>query len=191
MSPLRWQNESVAENVGAPLVTPGAGTAQRNPPRMEFRRKWEPRHPPAPANPARYPGDMNVAPTWAKRIRRGKRGGATCDARCRRGTTESAANGIPPQTVNGRDSPANGEPRHPFAPANPACHPGDMNVAPTWADCAKPRRGATCDARCRHGTMEFVRKRNPVRECEPRHSPANGNHGIRPLWRIPPVIRAT
>ena len=43
---------------------------------------------------------MNVAPTATKR------GGATCDARCRHGTMESAANGIPsangitPQTAN-------------------------------------------------------------------------------------------
>ena len=64
------------------------------------------------------------------------RRGATCDARCRHGTVESAANGIPL---------ANGKSWHPPAPANPAAlrpssarHPGDMNVAPTVADCGRP-----------------------------------------------------
>ena len=73
--------------VGAPLVTPGAGTAQRNARERNSARPGEPR-----GTPFGHPGDMNVAPTVAKRIRRGKRRGATCDARCRNGTMESVAN---------------------------------------------------------------------------------------------------
>ena len=172
--------------VGAPLVTPGAGTAQRNLPRMEFRPQMgtrvRPRRTaasrPQMANPARHPGDMNVAPTWLDRG--GKRGGATCDARCRRGTTES---------VREWNYAANGNTGICPQMANPARYPGDMNVAPTWADCAKPRWGATCDARCRNGTMESVRKRNYAANGEPRHSPAlanptryPGDMNVAPTW---------
>ena len=69
------------------------------------------------------------------------RRGATCDARCRNGTTKR------PQT---EFRPPRRTPRH------PARHPGDMNVAPTVAKRIRrgKRRGATCDARCRNGTME-------------------------------------
>ena len=190
MSPLRRRNESVAENVGAPLVTPVTPWHNETPAnglikslRMRgnenspHRRLFlyvcnapnpcgirPPRRTPAspaasarpggprraPRHPARHPGDMNVAPTATKRIRRGKRGGTTCDA------------------------------RNPAAPRpSSARHPGDMNVAPTWADCGK-RRGATCDARCRNGTMESVangirRKRNPPQtESAANESAANG-----------------
>ena len=191
---------------------------------------------------ARHPGDMNVAPTATKRIRRGKRRGATCDARCRHGTTKSVrewkTRGIrPPRQIppviratfmsplrrrnvgaplvtpgagtaqrNAREwnsvrkweprhPPANGKSRHPPAPANPARHPGDMNVAPTWAK----RRGAICDARCRHGTTEFRRKRNPSANGIPpqmgtaafarpsKSRPSSGRHECRPygggLWK--------
>ena len=81
------------------------------------------------------------------------RRGATCDARCRHGTTKR------PRTASSRASGCEGTkvPRtggfflcvcnapNPCgirpAPANrirPACHPGDMNVAPTVADCGRP-----------------------------------------------------
>ena len=221
--------------VGAPLVTPGTPpqSANRVRPQTEFLpANGEPASgPDEPRHPARYPGDMNVAPTWVKR------GGATCDARCRHGTMESvrewnyAANGnlgIRPQmgtpafacpgesrplsgrhecrsyvgglrkTCGGaicdarcrqsttkrprtefrrkRNSVANGKPRHSPAPANPTRHPGDMNVAPTWADCGRPVGAPLVTPGA--GTAQW----NP---------PQTANRGICLPRRIPPVIRAT
>ena len=172
MSPLRgW---TVGENVGAPLVTPGAGTAQRNPTKRirrgkrggatcdarcrhgttEFRHKrnsaangeragfackWRTAASVRPGKPRLSSGRHECRPYG------GKRGGATCDARCRHGTTKfrrkrnPSANGILFANGEPRHPSANGEPRHPSAPANPTRHPGDMNVAPTWADRGEKR----------------------------------------------------
>ena len=159
MSPLRgW---TVGENVGAPLVTPGADAAQRNPSANGI--------PPQMGTPASAcPGESRPL-SGRHECRpyggglRNTRGGATCDARCRNGTMEFvrkrnpvrewnyATNGEPrhPPTngehrhspANGepRHPPTNGEPRHPSALANPTRHPGDMNVAPTWADRGEKR----------------------------------------------------
>ena len=163
MSPLRWRNESVAENVGAPLVTPGVGTAQWNPsangitPQMGNRGIRPPRQ-----TPPGHPGDMNVAPTWAKRIRRGKRGGATCDARCRHGTTKRPRMEFRPQM---------GTPAF-VRPGKPCPSSGRHECRPYGGGLRKTCGGAICDARCRRGTTESVRPG--------KSRPSSGRHECRP-----------
>ena len=169
--------------MGAPLVTPGAGTAQWNARERNSARKrqivasarpGEPR-----GTPSGHPGDMNVAPTVAKQIRRGKRRGATCDARN-------------PAALR----PSSG--RH-------ECRPYVAKQIRRGK-----RGGATCDARCRHGAMKRPRTASSrASGCEGTKVPRTGGffcmcvmrpipaasarpgepHSPRPVIR--PVIRAT
>ena len=134
MSPLRLTNRRPG-NVGAPLVTPVDGLIR--PPTIGTPANGLAEQTAAvPHIPACHPGDMNVAPTIDKPPP-GKRRDATCDARRRFGTPADdwhARRRLAEQTA--------------AVLHIPACHPGDMNVAPT-IDKPPPgkRRGATCDAR--------------------------------------------
>ena len=181
-----------AKPVGAPLVTPGAG-GTTPPPQWETRRTGQPTigqsrrkrqpRPPSGRHECRpYVGGPWETP-WGRtvgnpRVGANPRRGATCDARCRRHNTPAAPGNPPAPGSHHRAIPRNGNPAR--TGQSPARHPGDMNVAPTWADrgnppCGgKPRRGATCDARCR-------RHNTPAATGNP---PAPGNP---PATAIPPA----
>ena len=150
MSPLRRRN------VGAPLVTPGAGTAQGNPfangitPQMEFR----PPRRTASANgkPRPLSGRHECRPYVWQAVGASRRG-ATCDARCRHGTTEfrrkrnPSANGITPQT------------------ANHGIHPQTANTG----------------IRLQMGTPAFVRERRTAAfACPGKSHSSSGRHECRP-----------
>ena len=121
--------------VGAPLVTPGAGTAQWNPPRTEFRSQTANRgiRPPrrTPRHPARSSGRHECRPyvggPWENPV------GAPLVTP---GAGTAQRNARERNSARKRQIVASARPGEPRG--IPPGHPGDMNVAPTWADCGKP-----------------------------------------------------